>query len=118
MGEAKLSKLFLFTSTDKDSPSSNNYQIPSATTSTDTCFTVQFSLYNSLSAEEKAHALAQVTALRELSNLLDQELAPVSVREESRIKAVVQLKSPFDSPFLKKRSKMGFTDLAASFHDH
>lgn len=112
------SKLFLFLSTDKDSPISNKYQSPSGTTSTDTCSTVRSLWFNSLSVEEEAHAIAQVCALRELSHLLDQELTPVSVREESQIKTLVQLKSPFDSPFLKRRNKMGFSEIAAPFHDH
>ena len=103
------SKLFLFISTDKDS---------SVSASADTCSTVLSSWFDSLSVEEEAHALAQVTALRELSLLLDQELAPVSVREESQVKTAVQLKSPLESPFLKRRSKMGFSEMAAPFHNH
>jgi hypothetical protein len=112
------SKLFFFFSTDKGSPILNKYQSPSAATSTDTCSAILSPLYNLLTVEEETCALAQVAALRELSNLLDQELAPVSVREENQIKAVVQLKSPFNSPFLRRRNKMGFSEMAAPFHAH
>ena len=109
---------FFFFSTDQDSPISSKYQNPSAATSANTYSSILSPLYDSLTVEDEVRALAQVAALRELNNLLDQELTPVSVREESQVKVVVQLKSPLDSPFLKRRGKMGFSELAAPFHDH
>lgn len=106
-------QLFLFLSSDRDSQVFRTQQHPSASTSAGTCSTTFSPLYDPLSVEEEAQALAQVTALRELSTLLDRELPTVCVKEASQSKAIVQLGSPIDSPFSRRRAKMRLSERSA-----
>ena len=110
-------KPFLSLPNDKDSPTLQIHPCFSASTtnSTDSPPLALSLLYTSLSSEEEVHTLTLVKELREVSALLDQELTPFSVREERQGKATVQLQSPMCSPFLRRRCKLGFSEMAASF---
>jgi len=107
--------LRLFLSTEKDSHAFQKQHDPSTCTSVCTSSTTFSPLYNPLTVEEEAKAIAQVKALRKLSDLLDEELTTVSVKEASQSKATVQLKSPIDSPFLKLRAKMRLSERSLEF---
>lgn len=108
-------KLFLSLQCEKDSPVLKIHQCFTASTdSTESPLALSL-LYTSLSLEEEVRTLTLVEALRGVNALLEEELAPVSVREERQGKATIQLKSPLCSPFLRRRCKMGFSEMAASF---
>ena len=114
MAEKKAAKvrlqLFYFLSTDKGSQIFEKKLHPSASTSVDTCSTTFSHLYLPLTVEEEAQALAQVVQLRQVSDLLDQELSTVNVKEASQSKVIVQLKSPIDSPIQRRRTEMRLSD--------